>query len=338
MTHNLKKRYLSTSKLVCGGLSVLALVTLPVLSVASEPVKRVGETNVEGTVINVNDRIVVTGRLGIGMLSGESKELVYNAGSGTRLSELTWSFDNNVMVGGGLSIRFTRWLKINGDFWVAVSDDSTMDDYDWLVDGYDWSDWSHHEDTELTTGTMFDVNAEFSFYRPSNFNFFGVAGIKRDNWAWDARGGDYTYSVNGFRDTTGSFPDGLLGISYEQDLLTPYFGIGMAGGSENFTFTVRLVGSPFVDASATDTHYLKDLRFEDEFSDGTMIAFDVACAYHFTGGVSIAAGFHYQDYSDIKGYTVITDLTNGQKYRTADDTAGLEHSSTLLNLQLIYDF
>ena len=326
------------SKLIIGNLAMLTMMTLPVLSSASEPVKRAGETNVEETIININDRVVVTGRLGLGMLSGDSSELVYNAGSGAKVSELTWSFDNNVMLGAGLSVKFNKWLKINGDLWVAASDDSTMDDKDWLVEGYDWSDWSHHGDTELTKGTMFDFNAEFSFYRPSNFNFFGIAGIKRDNWAWDARGGNYIYSVNGFRDTTGTFTDGQLGISYEQDLLTPYFGIGMTGGSESFSFAVRLVGSPFVDASAEDTHYMRDLRFEDEFSDGTMIAFDLACAYHFTGGASIAAGFHYQDYSDIEGYTVITDLTNGEKYRTADNTAGLEHSSTLLNLQFIYDF
>jgi outer membrane protease len=112
----------------------------------------------------------------------------------------------------------------------------------------------------------------------------------------------------------------------------------MSAGTDSFSFTLRLIGSPIVDASAEDTHNLRNLRFNDEFSDGTMFAFDILCAYRFTSSMSVAAGFHYQDYSDIEGYTVVTDLTNGQQYRTAEDTAGLEHSSSLINIQLTYDF
>ncbi len=39
-----------------------------------------------------------------------------------------------------------------------------MDDYDWKVLGDEWTDWSHHEDTGVTDGSIIDLRANFSFF------------------------------------------------------------------------------------------------------------------------------------------------------------------------------
>ena len=337
MSHTINRKRLLT-KVISGYAALVFTISLCCNAQASGPVQRPADTSNEETVIMVNDEVVITGRIGVGMLSGESHEYAYNAGSGTKLSELTWSFDSNVMLGVGLSLKANNWLKFNGDVWFKITESSSMDDYDWFIENGNWTHWSHHDDVDLSSGSMFDINAEFNFFRPDNFTFFGILGFKKDSWAWDGRGGNYIYSVNGFRDTTGSFTNGQQVISYEQDFNVPYLGVGLSAEAESFFFTARIIGSAFVDASAEDTHYLRNLHFKDEFSSGTMVGFDVSCSYFFTPGLSVSAAFHYQDYPELKGTSIITDTTTGQRYATSDDTTGLSHSSSLVSLGMQYRF
>jgi len=50
-------------------------------------------------------------------------------------------------VNGVLKVR--SWLGFNFDGWfVATDGHGTMDDYDWQIPGYEWTDWSHHEGTD----------------------------------------------------------------------------------------------------------------------------------------------------------------------------------------------
>ena len=110
------------------------------------------------------------------------------------------------MVGAGVTIQPVEWLKINGDiFFNANSGSNELDDYDWRYTTSLWSDWSHHDDVELTKGTMFDVNAEFIFFRNQNTAISAIVGYKQDNWEWEARGGEFIYSIGGFRNTSGTF-------------------------------------------------------------------------------------------------------------------------------------
>ena len=316
-------------------LTFVFLFSLTLNVQASDPIKRTSDTTTEETIVNVNDRVIVTARVSVGVLNGEALETVYRAGTGAKLSEITWSFDNNIMLGTGISIDLNHWLKLNGDIWFKITESSAMDDYDWFVEN---GDWSHHDNVDLSSGSMFDINAEISFYQPQNFTFFGIVGLKKDNWAWDAKGGSYIYSVNGFRNTTGTFPNDQSVISYEQEFTVPYFGIGFSTGTENLFFSARLIGSPFVDASADDTHHLRNLQFKDEFSSGTMIAVGLTGAYNFTESFSANVAFQYQNYSEIKGYTIVTNTVTGQSNRTADDTAGISQSSSLLSLGVRYTF
>lgn len=108
-----------------------------------------------------------------------------------KASELTWEIDNLYMIG------------VNG----------VLEVNDWKVPGDEWTDWSHHEDTDVTDGSIIDLNANFAFFRTQNAVLTGMVGYKRDNFGWESRGGDYVYSSGGFRNSQGSFADGELAVS-----------------------------------------------------------------------------------------------------------------------------
>ncbi|PIE64332.1 MAG: hypothetical protein CSA26_08795 [Desulfobacterales bacterium] len=312
------------------------LVLLPFFAHAASPVKRPLSGHNEKSVINNNSTVTISGRIDIGILNGESHEYVYQRGN--RISKLNWDLSNNAMLNIGLSARFNQWINVNSDVWFALSESSSMDDYDWQIPEYDWTHWSHHDDTQLSSAVLFDINAEISIYQPPQFTLFGIVGFRRDTWAWDAYGGTYVYSINGFRDTRGTFGNDLNIISYEQEFNVPYAGIGLTAGFDNLSFTARIIGSPFVDARAEDNHYLRNLRFEDDYSSETMIGFDLLCRYRFNAHLSFTTTFKYQDYKEMKGETTTIDTRTGRAYTVPGSSAGLSHSSALVTLGILYHF
>ena len=141
------------------------------------------------------EMLVVKAHMGVGYLNGDSSELVYGE-NGRKLSELNWELDDVPMLNVGGSISPRSWLTISADFWTRLNRGSgTMDDYDFLAINYDgYTHWSHHDNTDLTQGFMFDLNAAFTFYTFEETSFSALVGYKYDTWEWEARGGNYFYS------------------------------------------------------------------------------------------------------------------------------------------------
>jgi plasminogen activator len=212
-----------------------------------------------------------------------------------------------------------------------------MDDYDWMSRGGDWTDWSHHENTDVTEGSILDINVEFSFVRSDIFDLKAIAGYKRDNFGWEAYGGEYTYSENGFRDTTGTFPEGVAVIGYEQTFTSFYFGMGFAGKFNTFELNGRFIYAPLVQAEATDYHYLRDLVTYDEGEDGDMIAFDVSGSFFITPNLAVEMGYSYQKYDTLQGDSEWHYRNEGVVYYFADG-AGMDQTSSLISLGLRYTF
>jgi len=291
------------------------------------------------TEISINKKVVVvTGRISAGYLIGEADELVYwPAGSDTQLSELNWTMENVFMVGAGITIQPSSWLKFNADISVAANEGSNeMDDFDWMYTTTDWSHWSHHTDVDLTKGSIFDINAELTFFRYHETSFSGLLGYKRDNWEWEARGGEYIYSVNGFRDSIGSFEDDL-GITYEQTFDVPYMGLAFQADLSPVFLSGRFIASTFYSATGKDTHHLRDLYFEDEFNNGTMISFDLASAYHFTDHIALMGKYQFTKYYTAHGDTTTTDYSTGEVTVT-NGIAGIGNQTSLFSLSFLYMF
>lgn len=322
-----------------GGL-VLALCGMALASpaVAVEATK----SATKETTISINHHVVVvSGRMSLGRATGEAEETVFVPELGHQLSKLQWDIDDVYMLGLGGSVAPLSWLKLNADVWFKINDgDGTMDDYDYFLLDSAYTDWSHHENVDLTKGLIFDVNAEFTFYRWEKSNFFGILGFKHDNWKWEARGGDYVYSTYALYDTVGSFADDQLVISYEQKFYAPYLGIGFSSDLDvtPITFSGRFIYSPLVSAEDKDQHHLRNLVFEEDFDDGRLYAFDLNGAYRFTRNFALMASYHYQKYDRVRGGTTVTDLDTGEVTKYRGDVAGIDNDLGMFSLSAVFSF
>ncbi len=288
----------------------------------------------------INDDVAkVSAHLSTGFLTGKANELVFRpAGSNNKLSHLTWTLKNVFMIGGGIAVQPSDWLKIKGDLFVKASEGSNdMDDYDWLYSTDDWSHWSHHEDVKLTKGNIFDINAELTFYQHEQATLSAIIGFRHDNWEWEARGGEFTYSRDSFRDTSGTFTPGELGITYEQTFDVPYIGIGFQADLDALNLSGRLIGSFLSTASDKDHHHLRNLYYEREYDLGTMVGFDIAGAYKFTDHLALTAKFTFNKYFETDGDMIITNLTTGNKTLIRDNS-GIDNQTNLFFISLVYTF
>lgn len=278
--------------------------------------------------------------VGAGYLTGESTELVYwPEVNNHKASELTWEIDNLYMIGVNGVLEVGSRLSFNFDGWFKATDgDGSMDDYDWQLPGYEWTDWSHHEDTDVTDGSIIDVSGAFAFFKVQNAVLTGIVGYKRDNFGWEARGGDYTYSVGGFRNYRGSFPDGALGISYEQTLESFYGGLGFSADFTNrFRLAGRLIYSPFVQGEATDYHHMRNLVVYDDFEDGDLIAFELSGTFGITEKLGLEVGFSYQSYDTMQGDGEWHFNDEGV-VAYLEDGSGMDQSSMMISTSLQYTF
>jgi len=283
--------------------------------------------------------LILTGRLGFGYLSGEAHEYVYwPKVGGHTASELTWEMDSTLMVGIGATIRSTPWLNLGVDLWFNVNDgDGYMEDYDWLLPGVNWTDKSVHDNTDVTSASMFDINAEVTFFSANGFVFNGIAGFRRDRFEWEARGGSYIYSINSFRDTAGTFPPQALAITYEQTLDVPYFGVAVTGDFGPVHLAAKVTGSIFVRGKTTDQHHMRDLVSYGDFNEGEMWGVDVALAYDITDHIGIKVAYLYEYYDTIKGNSKWCYSPYGYCASYVNN-AGVDLETSMFSVAAVYSF
>ena len=278
-------------------------------------------------------------RAGLGYLTGEASEYVYDeTSSGRTVSELSWDIDSLLMFGLGGTIVPINRLKINGDIWFNVTDgDGYMSDSDWVVPGVSWTNQSLHDDTDVTTGFMLDLNVEVEALAGGQMSFTGLAGYRVDRFEWEARGGSYVYSIDGFRDTSGRFPSGLLGITYEQTYYVPYFGVGFSGVFDRIRLSAKLMGSFLVSGEANDTHHLRNLETEDDFSGGNMWAIDATFAYDLTDSLGMEVAGFYEKYDTMKGDSTWKYNNSGITINHSDN-AGADLAVGMISTSLTLSF
>lgn len=282
--------------------------------------------------------IFFTANIGTGYLTGQAHESVYWPSHGNhKASELTWDIDSMYMLGLGGSMQF-NWVKLNANVWFNINDgDGLMEDYDWLEPGNDWTHRSIHEDTSVTSGVMFDTNAEMNIFSTGQIAITGILGFRHDSFEWEARGGTYLYSVYGFRDTAGTIPDGLLGVTYEQTFNVPYAGIGFNGDFDSLHISAKLTGSIFVSGETVDQHHLRDFVTYADFSNENMWAFDIGVSYDITNVINLKIAYAYESYDSMIGDSLWVYNTEGYS-QAISDSLGADLETSLLSLTLAYSF
>jgi plasminogen activator len=258
---------------------------------------------------------------------------------GRTASELVWDISSVTMFGIGASVRPLNRLNINADFWFNLGEGGGhLIDYDWLEQGKDWTHRSIHENTDVTKAQIYDINVEVTMFSSGTVTCIGIAGYRHDIFEWEARGGSYIYSDNGFRNSSGTFPPNVHGITYEQSFNAPYLGIGVKGDFDSFQITARVTGSTFAGGKATDQHFRHYLITHDNFSrENTWWALAFGFTYPINKAMAIRASYSYERYDTMKGDTEwhYYDFEERENYT---DAAGADLKTSLLFLELSYRF
>jgi len=283
--------------------------------------------------------VAFSGRVGVGYLTGEAHEFVYwPHRGGHKASELIWDIDSLYMLGLGATVQAREWLSINIDTWFNLGDGSGyMEDFDWAIPGTDWTDRSIHDNTDVTKGFILDVNAEMTAFSTNQVQLTGIVGFRRDNFEWQASGGSYLYSVNGFRDMSGTFPNDELGITYEQTFNVPYVGIGFKGDFDRIHLAAKITGSVFVSGEAVDHHHQRNLVTTDDFSNESMIALDISFGYDISNNIGLEVAYAYEKYDTMKGDSVWEFNNEGVRIEY-NDSAGAELETSMVSMNITYSF
>lgn len=318
------------------GLVITAAISLLLFGSQSQAGNVELDTSVETSA--ESSGIIFTANIGTGYLTGEAHEAVYwPSYNGHKASELTYDIDSLYMLGLGGSMQFS-WIRLNANIWMNIGEgDAYMEDFDWLEPGMAWTHRSTHDNTKVTSGILFDTNAEMSIFSTEQVSISGIVGFRRDSFEWEVRGGTYLYSVHDFRDTAGTIPNGTLGITYEQTFDVPYAGIGVSGDFDNLHITAKLTGSIFVSGESVDQHHLRDFVVYDEFSNENMWAFDVEISYDITNAFNLKIAYAYESYEPMTGDALWVYETEGYS-RSISDSAGADLEISLLSLNLAYSF
>ncbi|GLS32618.1 plasminogen activator [Mesorhizobium albiziae] len=277
--------------------------------------------------------VVFVGGVGYTWLKGN--ELVYDE-MGNRISKLIWETDAPVLTTGLKAEVWNNWtISANAVF--GFSGNSHMEDYDWiapyapsLAEG-DWSHQSIHPDTELDRYINLDIAAgrDFLINDATTINLHG--GFKYSNVKWSAFGGSFTYSENGFRDTVINFADGEHVISYEQRYPGLFLGAEATSKFDNWTLSGLLRGGFTVDASDVDHHWLRSLRFEDDFDIVPFISVGARADYQMTERASLFLAGNFDKYFREKGDTTLDDIATGAQVAAFEDSVGMDFYAVTLS-------
>lgn len=271
-----------------------------------------------------------------GLLNGVAHELVYKDSAGTKLSELIWNLENVPMASVGIGYR---GIKVDLDF-NYIAGESTMDDYDWLINSTEWTHWSNSP-TEIENVIKLDLNYEF-LVEMGNLNLGILTGYKFDYYNWVASGGTYIYSNDntGDRAKTGTFPD-VPGISYEQFFSAPYFGLSGRLQFDLFNGYINFLYSPLVYATDKDIHHLREnggMVFEGVFEKGSFFELNAKGEISINDNFIMNISYDYSKYFTNKGYYTGYYIGTGEKYSDGYGSVGLDNETSTISLGLTYKF
>src|SRR5690606_23091651 len=122
-----------------------------------------------------------------------------------------------------------------------------------------------HPGTQLAHYFAGDIalGKDMALGKAATLNLHG--GLSYTDVRWNGYGGPYIYSDTGYRADTGTFPEGVPGISFQQRYPGVSLGASLAARHGPWTFSGQARGGVSVRASGTDHHWMRDMRFEDTY-------------------------------------------------------------------------
>lgn len=280
-----------------------------------------------------NDRLSLKGS--IGYLTGKSQEFVYTRDTGSKVSQLNWRIKGDAVIKGEGNYQLRPWLDANAQGWITLATgNAVMDDYDWLVPGQKhWSDWSHHNDTDLRQANEFDFSLRAWFFQKPAYRIAGLIGYQRTLFSFLAKGGCYNYD-NGSE--VGCFPDGEKGIGYQQTFKTPYLGIAGKYLLNAVEINTLFKWSNRVNARDVDQHFERELTFQEGSNQFKFYNLTVNTGYHVNPHLKLFAEGDFNYFPHKKTSTAIRDNSTGEMEFEGNGSSGLNNKYLIISLGVQY--
>ena len=240
---------------------------------------------------------------GFGILALNANEIIYTGpGSSNEISHLFWS-SRSPMLAAGFGVNLPEGWTLDVNAQVALSGDGYMEDYDWFGPdfvSYNFDDWTHRSQSDATNldwyfnGSVL-VGRDLQIMENVTLNLNG--GLKYTDVQWAAYGGTGVYSDqvtdypgNNFRAYQGSVSTDVLGITYQQRYPALIVGLDTEIVQEAWTFDFSAHAGMTFNASATDDHWLRDLRILDSLQMAPIVTLAAKAEYQVSDGMSLFVG------------------------------------------------
>ncbi|WP_308461062.1 omptin family outer membrane protease [Yersinia kristensenii] len=282
---------------------------------------------------NMTDSLAISSSLGL--LNTESNEYVYDH-KNRKLSQLDWKAQNTPIIKIDISWNLLSRLTLTARGWSTLSTTKgVMNDYDWQKpDQTKWTDWSHHEKTDLNYANEIDLNAKFWFLKQDNYRIAAMSGYQKNNNSWTAYGGSYYYN-NGNNIFT--VPDNVTAIGYKQRFDMSYLGLAGSYHYQKFEFNTLLKYSRWVNTNTQDEHYARHISFKDNSKSSRYYAVVVDAGYHITSNTKLFAEVAWNQYSEGKGGTQTLEHNTGTSVNNLDGSGSAQKNQTIA-IGFLYTF
>ena len=271
----------------------------------------------------------------LGFINLDAHEIVYD--DNKLLSQLDWSTNASPTLGTHVSAKVSPYFSFHLKGAFSANGNGELTDYDWdpskrFGRTLSFENWTHRSihTTELDYYFNVDLHGSYKFYNrkfnKDNLDILANFGYQRTQAEWSAVGGTYTYSVNGFRDTTGTSANGV-GINYKQIWDTIYVGATAKYKKDKSTYQI----TPSIglsDASDRDIHVNRSLTFNERLDKESnyYLGLNAKYTYDLAKNLQFHTIYEYEKHLENKG--AIDLCTSYACYHINDDhAAGAKFSS-----------
>ncbi|MFI8415573.1 omptin family outer membrane protease [Serratia sp. NPDC078593] len=282
-----------------------------------------------------------SGDIGLGSLSGKTKERVYDPDfGGHKNSQLNWKYSHAAIIKGSLDWDLMPWVSIGASGWTTIaSRGGYMDDTDWLDDSQEaWTDQSKHPNTRLNYANEFDLNVKGWLLNEPTYRFGAMVGYQESRYSFNASGGAYHYTDEdtGLPDI-GSFPAGVTVIGYKQRFKMPYIGLVGSYRYQDFELGGSVKYSGWARVSDNDEHYLTNTTFKANIKNQNFYSLAGNVGYYLTPNAKIYMEGVWNRTTNKRGslsaYNNETGEING-----AANSSGIESYNFMTSVGLRYAF
>lgn len=282
----------------------------------------------------------VSGNIGLGTLSGKTKERVYHPHEGGRkLSQLDWKYNNAAIVKGSLDWDVMPWISVGASGWTTIaSRGSFMKNTDWIDKSkQEWTDQSKHPNTRLNFANEYDLSVKGWFLNEPDYRYGVMIGYQESRYSFQSTGGSFDHTIDGSIRQVASFPKNQKTIGYKQRYKMPYIGVVGNYRYEHFEFGAVAKYSKWGRVSDSDDHYNAGKTFKAKVKNQNYFSVAANAGYYVTPNAKVYVEGIWNRTTNKKGSLYINGYRHGSTY-SGENLSGIENYNFITTVGVQYTF